>query len=90
MQTLQAKLYNLLATLYLYICFVIAHKILNRFHMALDIYIKMPYCLKKKISDTVILSMTFVAETRTLRNRLENKLAVAQKSIERTFRNITR
>ena len=51
----------------------------------------MPYCLKKKIFDTVILpSMTYGAETSTLTKRQENNLAVAERSMEITILNIAR
>ena len=52
---------------------------------------KIPTCLKRKIMDTVILpAMTYGAETWTLTKHLERKLAVAQRSMERSLLNITR
>ena len=52
---------------------------------------KIPTCLKRKIMDTVILpAMTYGAETWTLTKHLERKLAVAQRSMQRSLLNITR
>ena len=52
---------------------------------------KMTNCLKKRIFDTDILpSITYGAETWTPAKRQENKLAVAEMSMERTILNITR
>ena len=52
---------------------------------------KIPTCLKRKIMDTVILpAMTYGAETWTLTKHLGRKLAVAQRSMERSLLNITR
>ena len=52
---------------------------------------KIPNCLKKKIYDTVILPlMKYGAETWTLTKRQEKKLAVPERSMERTILNITR
>ena len=51
---------------------------------------KIPMCMKKKIIDTVILpSMTYGAETWSLTQHLKNKLAVAQRSMERAMLGIT-
>ena len=51
----------------------------------------MPNCHKKKISYTVTLrSTTYGAETWTLAKRQENKLAVAEWSMERTILSNTR
>ena len=51
---------------------------------------KIPICLKRKIMDTVILpAMTYGAEIWTLTNHQE-KLAVAQCSMERSLLNITK
>ena len=50
-----------------------------------------PLNLKKKIMDGVILpAMTYGAETWALTKRQKNKLAVAQRSMERSLLNITR
>ena len=50
----------------------------------------MPMCLKKKVMDTVILpAMTYGAETWSLTNHQKQKLAVAQRSMERAMLNIT-
>ena len=52
---------------------------------------KIPTCLKRKIMNTVILpAMTYGAETWTLTKHPERKLAVAQRSMERSLLNITR
>ena len=51
---------------------------------------KIPICLKRKIMDTVILpAMTYCAETWTLTKHQE-KLAVAQRRMERLLLNITK
>ena len=51
---------------------------------------KIPMCMKEKIIDTVILpSMTYGAETWSLTQHLKNKLAVAQRSMERSMLGIT-
>ncbi|MEE4247402.1 MAG: reverse transcriptase domain-containing protein [Kangiellaceae bacterium] len=51
---------------------------------------KMPICLKKKIMDSVILpAMTYGAETWSLTKHQREKLAVAQRSMERSMLNIT-
>eukprot|EP00795_Rhopilema_esculentum_P009645 gene9645-17406_t len=47
---------------------------------------RMPMCLKRKIMNTVILpSMTYAAETWSLTNRQREKLAVTQRSMERSM-----
>ena len=47
-------------------------------------------CLKKKIMDTVLLpSMTYGAEIWSLTKHLKNKLAVAQRTVERAMLGIT-
>ena len=52
---------------------------------------KMPMCLKRKIMNTVILpAMTYGAETWSLTKLQKEKLAVAQRSMERSMLNITR
>ena len=52
---------------------------------------KMPMCLKKKIMDTVILpAMTYGAETWSVTKHQKEKLAVAQRSMERAMLGITR
>ena len=52
---------------------------------------KMPICLKRKIMNTVILpAMTYGAETWSLTNRQKEKLAVAQRSMERAMLGVTR
>ena len=51
---------------------------------------KIPVCLKKKIMDTVVLpSMPYGAETWSLTKHLKNKLAVAQRTMERAMLGIT-
>ena len=51
---------------------------------------KMPICLKRKIMDTVILpAMTYGAETWSLTKYQRVKLAVTQKSMERSMLNVT-
>ena len=51
----------------------------------------MPMCLKRKIMNTVILpSMTYGAETWSLTNRQREKLAVTQRSMERSMLGVTR
>jgi len=50
----------------------------------------MPMCLKRRIIDTVIMpAMTYGAETWSLTNNQKQKLAVAQRSMERAMLNIT-
>eukprot|EP00795_Rhopilema_esculentum_P001934 gene1934-16443_t len=52
---------------------------------------RMPMCLKRKIMNTVILpSMTYGAETWSLTNRQREKLAVTQRSMERSMLGVTR
>ena len=52
---------------------------------------KIPICLKRKIMNTVILpALTYGAETCTPTKHQEKKLAVAQRSMERSLLNITR
>ena len=52
---------------------------------------KIPICLKIKIMDAAILpAMTYGAETWALTKHPEKKLAVAQRSKERSLLNITR
>ena len=52
---------------------------------------KMPICLKRKVLNTVIIpAMTYGAETWSLTKKQEEKLAVAQRSMERSILNITR
>ena len=52
--------------------------------------LKMPICLKRKIMDMVILpAMTYGAETWAITKRQSEKLAVAQRSMERAMLNIT-
>eukprot|EP00795_Rhopilema_esculentum_P016676 gene16676-8118_t len=52
---------------------------------------RMPMCLKRKIMNTVILpSMTYGAQTWSLTNRQRGKLAVTQKSMERSMLGVTR
>ena len=52
---------------------------------------KIPICLKRKITDTVILpAMTYGAETWALTKHQEKKLAVTQRSMERLLLNITK
>ena len=52
---------------------------------------KIPICLKRKIMDTAILPvMTYGAETWTLTKLQERKMAVAQRSMERSLPNITK
>ena len=52
---------------------------------------KIPICLKRKIMDTVILPvMTYGAETWTPTKLQERKVAVAQRSMERSLLNITK
>ena len=52
---------------------------------------RMPMCLKRKIMNTIILpSMTYGAETWSLTNRQREKLAVTQRSMERSMLGVTR
>ena len=52
---------------------------------------KTPVCLKRKILDSVILpTLTYGAETWSLTRRQAEKLAVAQRSMERSILNVTR
>ena len=52
---------------------------------------KIPICLKRKIMDMVILPvMTYGAETWTLTTLQERKMAVAQRSMERSLLNVTK
>eukprot|EP00795_Rhopilema_esculentum_P007734 gene7734-biopygen8973 len=52
---------------------------------------RMPMCLKRKVMNTVILpSMTYGAETWSLTNRHREKLAVTQRSMERSMLGVTR
>jgi hypothetical protein len=52
---------------------------------------RMPMCLKRKIMNTVILpSMTYGAETWSLTKRHRHKLAVTQRSMERSMLGVTR
>eukprot|EP00795_Rhopilema_esculentum_P008369 gene8369-14343_t len=52
---------------------------------------RMPICLKRKIMNTVILpSMTYGAETSSFTNRQREKLAVTQRSMERSMLGVTR
>ena len=52
---------------------------------------KMPICLKRKIMNTVITpAMTYGAETWSLTKRQKEKLAVAQRSMERAMLGVTR
>eukprot|EP00794_Sanderia_malayensis_P006797 gene6797-7563_t len=52
---------------------------------------RMPLCLKRKIMNTVILpSMTYGAETWSLTNHQREKLAVTQRSMERSMMGVTK
>ena len=52
---------------------------------------RMPMCLKRRIMDTVIVpAMTYGAKTCSLTNNQKQKLAVAQRSMERAMFSITR
>eukprot|EP00794_Sanderia_malayensis_P002427 gene2427-2794_t len=52
---------------------------------------RMPLCLKRKITNTVILpSMTYGAETWSLTNHQREKLAVTQRSMERSMMGVTK
>ncbi|XP_046856047.1 uncharacterized protein LOC124449140 [Xenia sp. Carnegie-2017] len=52
---------------------------------------RMPMCLKRKIMDTVILlAMTYGAETWALTNHQREKLAITQRSMERSMLGVTR
>ena len=49
-----------------------------------------PICLKRKVFDQCILpAITYASETWTLTAKMENKLAAAQRNIERSMLGIT-